>query len=401
MRGIINKTKRVALFDFHRKNSDILIMQETHSSQEDEQIWEKEWGGKAFYTHGTTTSRGIAVFVTKEMFPRMKNVQCDEEGRIIIIDLMENNCSVTIAAIYAPNEDKPEFFRKLSEMLKGREEKKILIGDFNLTLDVQLDRKNTYCNNNKARDEVENTMDRYLLKDVWRERNGENREYSWFKSGFRSNQEMKASRIDLALVSAGLDQNVELITYLTSLKTDHRAIYMFVGTEPHERGAGYWKFNSSLLRRIDYVEGMKEELELCINSTEEKSPEKRWEIIKKRIKKYSVEFSRKKSSVDRLVIANLSEKVNEYEAKLPLTKEEDELWTKTKIELEDKMLERAEGVMFRSKARWQEEGEKNTKYFFSLEKARYNAKTCFKLIQEDQEITNPKTNSRSTKRILY
>ena len=38
--------------------------------------------------------------------------------------------------------------------------------------------------------------------------------------------------------------------------------------------------------------------------------------------------------------------------------------------------------MFRSKVKWYEEGEKNTKYFYSLEKARYNAKTCYKIIDE-------------------
>ena len=45
--------------------------------------------------------------------------------------------------------------------------------------------------------------------------------------------------------------------------------------------------------------------------------------------------------------------------------------------------------MFRSRVKWYEEGEKNTKYFFSLEKARYNAKTCYKIINDnEEEITN-------------
>ena len=54
------------------------------------------------------------------------------------------------------------------------------------------------------------------------------------------------------------------------------------------------------------------------------------------------------------------------------------------------MRERVKGIMFRSKVQWYEEGEKNTSYFFSLEKARYNAKTCYKLIRENgQEISEP------------
>ena len=41
--------------------------------------------------------------------------------------------------------------------------------------------------------------------------------------------------------------------------------------------------------------------------------------------------------------------------------------------------------MFRSRVKWYEEGEKNTKYFYNLEKARYNAKTCYKIITENNE----------------
>ena len=54
------------------------------------------------------------------------------------------------------------------------------------------------------------------------------------------------------------------------------------------------------------------------------------------------------------------------------------------------MLDHTKQVIFRSKVRWYEEGEKNTKYFFSLEKARYNAKTCYKILNElEQEIIQP------------
>ena len=80
--------------------------------------------------------------------------------------------------------------------------------------------------------------------------------------------------------------------------------------------------------------------------------------------------------------------MNEYEANLPLDKKQDDIYVKTKNDLEEKLVEKIEGMIFRSRVRWFELGEKNTKYFFSLEKARYNAKTCFKLINnEGLEIT--------------
>ena len=47
--------------------------------------------------------------------------------------------------------------------------------------------------------------------------------------------------------------------------------------------------------------------------------------------------------------------------------------------------------MFRSKAKWHEEGEKSSKYFFSLEKSRYKAKTCFCLYGGDEQLYKDQT----------
>ena len=99
------------------------------------------------------------------------------------------------------------FFRKIHDILKDRGENRIIIGDFNLTLDIEIDRLNTYNNNTKSLNEVESMMDHFCLIDIWRARHGEKREYSWIKSS--RGEETKASRIDLALISGGLDQKVE------------------------------------------------------------------------------------------------------------------------------------------------------------------------------------------------
>ena len=299
---------------------------------------------------------------------------------------MEFEQTITVVALYAPNEDKPSFFTQIRKVLEERKQSKILIGDFNLTLDVELDRKNTYCNNNKARDEVLDIMDEFLLKDIWRNTYPESREFSWFKAGNIN----KASRIDFALVSSGLDQMVKSPMYLPGIKTDHRAFYVVVDLCPFERGAGFWKFNSSLLSDKDFLDGMSTELERTITSTGSKTPLERWEIIKVRVKKFTQNFSRSKAQQSTIVIGNLSEKVTEYETSMPLSEKDEELLLKTKQELEEKLEEKVRGSKFRSKVRWYEEGEKSSKYFFALEKAKYNAKTCFKILDEGKgEVIDP------------
>ena len=146
---------------------------------------------------------------------------------------MESDIIVTVVAIYAPNNDSPNFFRNIALKLRDRSEHKVVVGDFNLVMDVTLDRENTFSNNNKALEEVNNMNDEFSLLDTWRVQNGERREFSWKKKGAYP---VKASRIDFALISAGLDQMVKNIMYVSSIKTDHRAIYIVIDTLQSERG---------------------------------------------------------------------------------------------------------------------------------------------------------------------
>ena len=223
----------------------MLILQETHSSIEIEKLWKAEWGGDVIFNHGTSSARGIAVFMTKGLSKYVSNIHKDEDGRLIIFDVNINGQCITVVAVYAPNSDSPAFMQKIGNLLRNRSEHKILLGDFNFTLNVDLDRKNTYHNNNRARDELNNISSEYSLKDIWRIQNGEKREYSWFKSGDLK----KASRIDYAMVSAGLDQKIKVIMYIPGCFTDHRALYILVEIRHQERGVGYWKLNTRFLGR--------------------------------------------------------------------------------------------------------------------------------------------------------
>ena len=63
-----------------------------------------------------------------------------------------------------------------------------------------------------------------------------------------------------------------------------------------------------------------------------------------------------------------------------------------KIKLDELTDERTRGIMFRSRCNWLEQGERNSKYFYALESAKYNVKTSYVLLDEngcevaDQEL---------------
>ena len=98
-----NEKKRRMVFDYFRNISDLLIIQETHSTKEISHIWENEWGGKVIMNHGESNARGIAIFIKVGSKLTLTNIVMDDEGRFIIFDVEENDIQTTCAAIYAPN----------------------------------------------------------------------------------------------------------------------------------------------------------------------------------------------------------------------------------------------------------------------------------------------------------
>lgn len=65
-----------------------------------------------------------------------------QEVRFLIFDLTTNDVNMTLANIYAPNEDNPAFFEDLFYRLSDFNFDDIVIGgDFNLVFDLEKDKK--------------------------------------------------------------------------------------------------------------------------------------------------------------------------------------------------------------------------------------------------------------------
>ena len=122
-------------------------------------------------------------------------------------------------------------------------------------------------------------------------------------------------------------------------------------------------------------------------------PTEKWDLIKEVIQKYSTNFSKCKADTRRLVIGELAEKVKDYEDNLDsLNEEEIVLMQHTKIDLFEQQAELTHGVLFRTKAKWTMEGERNTKYFYSLEKSKGSSRTCVALHDEERKCISDDPN---------
>ena len=386
VRGLRNQIKRKGIFDYYRGKCNLLFLQETHSVKEDENIWKSEWGNKIIFSHGTSASRGVMCLVSKQIQIDINNVKCDAHGRYIIFAVWHEDCAYSIANIYAPNTDNPTFFQEVIRETYNRSENVVIVGDFNTVIQPKLDR-NSECkshNNNRSAQMIRNLCEELQLQDIWRVRNPESRRYSWY----RGTKKIQASRIDYSLTSVGLSHSIHNCFYLAGINTDHSAYFVGIDKKQISRGPGYWKFNTSFLADIDFVKKAKRKLEeLKMENMYIQRAIERWEILKRDFKAFCADYAKKIASEEKIAISQLSEKVAEMEEELSsLSEEEVKILHQSQIDLDALIDKRARGILFRSKARWYMESEKNTQYFYSLEKSRYNSKTCLKLFREDGSL---------------
>ena len=389
VRGLRDENKRRAIFNRYRPMCHILCLQETHSTEAEVQQWTSEWGGTAIFAHGTNRSRGVAVLIKKGYSCDISQICADTSGRYIMCNILVENCYFALVCIYGPNEDKPEFFTSVFERCHEYAANKILIGDFNTALNISVDRKgdvSTSACDSKSAIQINALMEQYYMCDLWRVRNYGVRRYSWFKP----NNIKQASRIDYAIISEGIVQQIYDLFYHSNIYSDHSAMSVIFQPTQSERGPSYWKLNTTLLLDGDYLEQIRTHIADKMVSDKHLHPKTRWENLKESIKQESIKFSKKKACEKRIRRADLSLQISDMEETFDTISYEDfqDLQAK-RVELESLTEEHIKGVIFRSRCRWYEEGEKNNKYFFNLEQNKYNAKTCTALI-------DPKTDNLIT-----
>jgi len=101
-----------------------------------------EWGYQALFSCCTSKKAGAAILFNNNFTFQISKTYSDPEGRFIICDLAINGKQLTLANIYAPNNNDPNFFSLVFSHLVDFKCEEIIIGrDFNLILDVEKDKK--------------------------------------------------------------------------------------------------------------------------------------------------------------------------------------------------------------------------------------------------------------------
>jgi exonuclease III len=171
-RGLRDKIKRARVFEYLKtKMSGIIFLQETHTVPGDQKVWEKEWQGEVMLSSGTSSARGVAILITKEVTCANIVIEADTNGRYILAKGEFDQQDITLLNVYAPTADKAckqqTFLDKLLPVLENNYENLVLGGDLNTYLE-DIDKFGTSKTQSKFASRLKNIMSELQLIDIWR-----------------------------------------------------------------------------------------------------------------------------------------------------------------------------------------------------------------------------------------
>ena len=393
VKGLRDKQKRLRFYEWIKcQKSNITFIQESHFDKNIEKLLSQEIKGTFYYSHGTSSSRGVAIIINEKLEYELIDEHTDEEGRILLLNIEVENIIYSLINIYAPNSEsiRNSFYKKLNIFINKHAIGTVILGgDMNDAL-TNLDRNRTKDKNKivKPVNSLKSLMKSNNLIDIWRHMNESKIQYTW-----RRLNPFQASRIDMFLINKDFTINIKScdIRPILIKSTDHQAVSLKIESVISKtKGPGYWKLNNSVIEEKDYInkiDNLIKKYEILVNA-KRLDPCILLDMLKLEIKNFSIQYCKNRARKSKNVTRKLENELKNL--KLKYSGNESNIIADKIMEIE-KEIERyyeytAKGAQIRSRQEWVEKGERNNSYFLGLEKNNQRKKTILNLKDEKGNI---------------
>lgn len=395
---------RTAFSFFQRNRCDIVLLQETHWTVELEMQIKRDWDGVIIFNHGTNLARGVAILIHPHLEHNIRHTRRDDSGRILNILLDFEDHTLNIINTYAPSTDieRRHFFSTLEQFI-SRDHENVIGGDFNCISDPRLDKLGGNPNIRQPASLLLNTISlQHGLTDIWRDRHKDERNFTW-TGRHPTDTSFIRTRIDKFLISRSITHFVIQAAISPFAHSDHDYISLSIDFDCIPRGPGYWHFNNDLLSDVIF----QSEIERFWDDWQTKfdlfsNPFVWWEKAKHNFKCIAIRRAKIKGKLQRHERSQLERKLKKLQGKAINGNNSDiEKYLLAKEQLKQWDMKDLESTKIRAKARFLEEGEKSTRYFFSLEKHRKAEHTMRMLKRDNLDIVTEPGDLISETRNFY
>jgi exonuclease III len=402
--GLATPLKRAKVLKWIKKQcKGIIMIQEAHSTKHTVGCWKRFFAGQnysLYFSHGTSGSRGVVTAIPQRLVNKVISHETDNEGRMVLVEIKINKITYVVMNIYNHCQDQEskqiEFLNYLESLITKHDSKKIIIcGDFNIIQDPQLDKwmAKPHEKPSKPAERLKEIITQHNMVDIWRLQNPGLKQYTWRR---RKRDIIQQSRLDYVLVSDSLSAKTASATINPGFCSDHSLVLAeFNPGGAPLRGRGYWKFNNRLLEDSKYVESVKNKFQNGVYFHEFGEDDTlNWDTLKMMMRRDSITYSIHRSKERNKQSKETSEALKKAEEALNNSdgsnKDLEENYYRLKNEWQSIENEKTAGLMLRSRARYIEQGERNTKYFIGLEKHRAETKTITEVVTEEGTVSGSK-----------
>ena len=395
--GHHKKRRRIATA-FNRM--DVLLLQETHGSQDCLGNFEKSFKDRScFFSFGESNARGVGILIKKALLEKVTvDVTRDDDGRWIMVWLKgPDGPNALFVSVYAQNfkntiRVKSERIKLLSEILSHVDRVKIsephipvlLAGDLNMPLDPILDAVRypaSYCRNHA--DELLEILTQRNLDDPFRTLYPDVKAYT-----FVANGSLTRRRLDYCFMSSELCGMLKSVSHEVSSLSDHLAVKVCLVTKDFEwKKVKNWRHDDDLLRRDDYCEAITSTISEC-ESNEYDSHRAKWEFMKFKMRQTCRRMEKQFRDQDRAAEKEVNDKLARAEVVGSNEGIEQAL-----LELRKFDEARLARLIRASNSLWTEANEKSTKFFYNRIKHNELNSNVITLKEGGQELDKAGTNN--------
>ena len=262
VQGFGQKQKRSKFFmNIKPYSPDIVLLSDTRFNHDLEQTLMNEIDYKCIFNSLSSDKRGVAILYKKNIPLTHTVLEKDNNGNLLTIKAVYDDKAFLITSIYSPNEDSPEFFEHIfNHNMNSNCPLQILGGDFNVTLNHNID-NHAYAapRNNQARNKLNEMLIDNNFYDVFRCFNPSKRQFTWKNSGGR-----QRARLDMFIASECFRPYIISYEKISPMGSDHDPILTRIDFTKFLKGKSYWRHNNNLLKEIDYVHRIKNQIRLTL-----------------------------------------------------------------------------------------------------------------------------------------
>ncbi len=391
-RGLKDKVKRKGIFLFCKgQKTHFVFLQETHSTEEDAAFWKMQWGDTILFSHGSSRSAGVAIRLNN-CPGKVVTSKSDAHGHWLTAVVNCEGIFVILVNVYGYNSSGQNkiLLSNITEALtqiKSKFQTNLVLigGDFNLVPDEWLDRSPSSYTSHHFNNIIQDFCHLNSLSDIWRVKHPNASQFSWVKPNGSSK-----SRIDFWLIAEEYSELATNVSISAAPLTDHCLISLtLTPVIKHAIRKDYWKFNAELLKDKVYCSQIRNLVSEIKNDFSLRSSGIKWEYFKFKTREISIRAAKQKSRDLMQREMKLIQEINACCNTQEITQDVEKLLS-LQAKLDSMYRMKAQGAFVRSRAKWMEEGEKNTAYFCRLEKRRQQSNAIHSLIINDEVSTDPK-----------